>query len=37
MELDDRPSPAKFAVAENAIGQAKFVTDRIDKRRPNGN
>jgi len=37
MELGDRPSPAKFAVVEDAISNAKFILDRIDKRWPNGN
>ena len=37
MELGDRPSPAKFAVVEDAIGNAKFILDRIDKKWPNGN
>ena len=37
MELGDRPSPAKFAVVEDAIGNAKFILDRIDKKWPGGN
>ena len=37
MELGDRPSPAKFAVVEDAISNAKFILDRIDKKWPNGN
>jgi hypothetical protein len=36
MELGDRPSPAKFAVIEDAISNAKFILDRIDKKWPNG-
>ena len=34
MELGDRPSPAKFALAENATSNAKFIWDRIDKKWP---
>jgi hypothetical protein len=34
MELGDRPSPAKFALVENAISNAKFIWDRIDKKWP---
>ena len=30
----DRPSPAKLAAVENAIDQAKFILDRIDRRWP---
>jgi hypothetical protein len=37
MELGDRPSPAKFAVVEDAISNAKFILDRIDKKWPDGN
>ena len=37
MELGDRPSPAKFAVVEDAISNAKSILDRIDKKWPNGN
>ena len=37
MELGDRPSPAKFAVVEDAISNAKFILDQIDKKWPNGN
>jgi hypothetical protein len=37
MELGDRPSPAKFAVVEDAISNAKFILDRIDNKWPNGN
>ena len=37
MELGDRSSPAKFAVVEDAISNAKFILDRIDKKWPNGN
>ena len=31
MELGDRPSPAKFAMVEDAISNANFIMDRIDK------
>jgi hypothetical protein len=32
-ELDsDRPSPAKIATVENAISQAAFILDRIDRK-----
>ena len=34
MEPDDRPSPAKVAAVENAISQAAFILDRIDKKWP---
>jgi hypothetical protein len=34
MGLGDRPSPAKFAVVEDAISNAKFILDRIDKKWP---
>ena len=34
IELGDRPSPAKFALVENAISNAKFIWDRIDKKWP---
>ena len=35
MELEsDRPSPAKLAAAENAISQAAFIIERIDKKWP---
>ena len=35
MEMDsDRPSPAKFAVVENAIRQAAFILERIDRKWP---
>jgi hypothetical protein len=35
MELDsDRPSPAKVAAVENAIGQAAFILEHIDRRWP---
>jgi hypothetical protein len=34
MELDDRPSPAKIAVVENAISQAAFIMERIDRKWP---
>ena len=34
MELDDRPSPARVAAVENAISQAAFILDRIDKKWP---
>jgi len=35
MEMDsDSPSPAKFAVVENAIRQAAFILERIDRKWP---
>ena len=34
MELDDRPSPAKVAAVENAISQAAFIMERIDRKWP---
>ena len=35
MELDsDRPSPAKVAAVENAIGQATFILECIDRKWP---
>ena len=35
MEMDsDRSSPAKFAVVENAIRQASFILERIDRKWP---
>jgi hypothetical protein len=35
IELDsDRPSPAKVAVVENAISQAAFIMEHIEKRWP---
>jgi len=35
MQLDsDRPSPAKVAVVENAISQAAFILEHIDRRWP---
>jgi len=35
MELDsDRPSPAKVAAVENAISQAAFILEHIDRRWP---
>ena len=34
MEIGDRPSPAKFALVEDAISNAKFILDRIDKKWP---
>jgi hypothetical protein len=33
-ELDDRPSPATIATVENAISQASFILDRIDRKWP---
>ncbi len=34
-ELDsDTPSPAKIAAVENAISQAAFILDRIDRKWP---
>ena len=33
MELD-RPSPARVAAVENAISQAAFILDRIDRKWP---
>jgi len=36
MEMGDRPSPAKFALVEDAISNAKFILDRIDKKWGNG-
>jgi hypothetical protein len=36
MEMGDRPSPAKFALVEDAISDAKFILDRIDKKCGNG-
>jgi hypothetical protein len=34
-ELDsDRPSPAKLAAVENAIAQAAFIMERIDRKWP---
>jgi hypothetical protein len=34
-ELDsDRPSPAKVAAVENAISQAAFILQRIDRKWP---
>ncbi len=34
-ELDsDRPSPAKIAAVENAISQASFILERIDRKWP---
>lgn len=38
IELDsDRPSPAKLCAVENAISQAAFILERIDKRWPEKN
>jgi hypothetical protein len=37
MEMGDRPSPAKFALVEDAISNAKFILDRIDKKWPQTN
>ena len=35
IELDsDRPSPAKLAAVENAISQAAFILEHIDRRWP---
>jgi len=35
MDMDsDRASPAKFAVVENAIRQAAFILERIDRKWP---
>jgi len=35
IELDsDRPSPAKVAAVENAISEAAFILDRIDRKWP---
>lgn len=35
MELDsDRPGPAKIAAVENAISQAAFILEHIDRRWP---
>ena len=35
IELDsDRPSPAKVAAVENAISQAAFILERIDRKWP---
>jgi hypothetical protein len=35
MELDpDRPSPARVAAIENAIRQAAFILEQIDRRWP---
>lgn len=34
MELGDRPSPAKFALVEDAVSNAKFILDRIDRKWP---
>lgn len=35
MEMDsDRPSPAKIAVVENAVRQAAFILECIDRRWP---
>jgi hypothetical protein len=35
MELDpDRPSPARVATIENAIRQAAFILEQIDRRWP---
>lgn len=35
MEMDsDRPSPAKVAVVENAVRQATFILECIDRRWP---
>jgi len=35
MDMDsDRVSPAKFAVVENAIRQAAFILERIDRKWP---
>ena len=33
-ELDDRRRPAKIAEVENAISQASFILDRIDRKWP---
>jgi hypothetical protein len=30
----DKPSPAKVAIVETAINQAKFILDRIEQRWP---
>jgi len=35
MELDpDRPSPARVAAIENAVRQAAFILEQIDRRCP---
>jgi hypothetical protein len=34
MELDDRPSPARVAAVENAISNANFILEQIDRKWP---
>jgi hypothetical protein len=34
IQLDDRPSPAKVAAVENAIRQAAFIMESIDRKWP---